>query len=195
MTVCACIVLAAGTSTRFGRDKRHVKNAAGETLLGLTLNSIPPIFQQRILVLHDGDEALGAIHAESWQVIYAALAAGGMGHSIAAAIGLVSDCTGCLIALGDMPLVRPETYSMLQEAAKPDRIVVPFFEHKRGNPVMIGRDFFLQLAELKGDSGARQLMQRHPQCIERLDVQDEGILRDMDTPAELSQVSGFSQLK
>lgn len=126
MTALACIVLAAGASVRFGGDKRQVKNAQGETLLGLTLTSIPPIFVQRLLVLRSGDEMFGSVYENNWQVIYAQHANQGMGHSIAAAVGQMGECTGCLIALGDMPLVRAETYLMLGKAARPDRIIVPF---------------------------------------------------------------------
>jgi molybdenum cofactor cytidylyltransferase len=194
MTSVACIVLAAGTSTRFGRDKREVRNAEGETLLGMTLRNIPPVFTQRILVLHRADEEIGARYEMDWQVIYAGRASEGMGQSIAEAISHVRNCTACLIALGDMPLVQADTYVLLRDAARPDRILVPFFEQKRGNPVMIGSDFFAQLRNLEGDSGARQLMLRHPQLVERLDVQDPGILKDMDTPEELSRIPGFGQL-
>jgi molybdenum cofactor cytidylyltransferase len=191
----ACIVLAAGKSTRFGRDKRQIRNDSGQTLLDLTLNSIPPIFRQRLLVLHPGDETLGARYENNWQVIYAGMAVHGMGHSIAAAISQVSDCTAALIALADMPLVLPETYSLLQQAAEPGRIVVPYFAQQRGNPVMIGSQLFPQLAELKGDSGARQLMQRHAELVDRLEVADPGILRDVDTQEELLLIPGFGSMQ
>jgi molybdenum cofactor cytidylyltransferase len=86
-----------------------------------------------------------------------------------------------------------ETYVMLAKAARPDRIVTPYFSEQRGNPVVIGRQFFSRLAELKGDSGARQLMQQHPELVEKLDVGDPGILRDIDTPAALLQMPGFNK--
>lgn len=190
----ACIVLAAGTSTRFGDDKRQVKNDDGQTLLDLTLKSIPVHFKQRILVLHSGDEAIAARHGASWQVVYADLADKGMGNSIAAAVTHITDCEAVLIALADMPLVSPATFKMLAEAAKSDRLVVPFFEDQRGNPVVIGRNFFEKLAELNGDRGARQLMQEHPEFVSRLDVNDPGILRDIDTPLDLLSIPGFGKV-
>ncbi len=190
-TSVACVVLAAGKSRRFGGDKRQVKNDQGQTLLALALMNIPPHFKQRILVLHPGDEAIAATYEANWKVVYAELADQGMGNSLAAAITHIADCVAVLIALADMPLVSPATFTALAEAAKPDRIVVPFFEMQRGNPVVIGRDFLPKLAELKGDSGARQLMQQHPELLVRLDVNDPGILRDIDTAEELESVPGF----
>jgi molybdenum cofactor cytidylyltransferase len=189
------VVLAAGKSQRFGDDKRQVKNNQGQTLLDLTLESIPSHFKQRVLVLHPGDEAIATEYESGWEIIHAEFAEYGMGHSIAAAVTHISDCTGILIALADMPLVLPATYTLLADAGKPDRIVVPFFEQRRGNPVMIGSDFFAQLADLKGDSGARQLMQQYPELVVRLDVNDPGILRDVDIPAELLLIPGFGKLQ
>jgi molybdenum cofactor cytidylyltransferase len=187
----ACIVLAAGKSRRFGHDKRLVKNNEGKTLLELALSSIPSGFKQRLLVLHPGDDAIAAACAAGWQVVYAELAEHGMGNSLAAALAHTADCSAVLVALADMPLVSPATIASLMEAARPDRIVVPFFEQQRGNPVMIGKDFLPELAELKGDSGARQLMRQHPELVVRVDVNDSGILRDIDTLAELQLIPGF----
>jgi molybdenum cofactor cytidylyltransferase len=190
----ACIVLAAGNSTRFGHDKRQVRNNEGQTLLGLTLKSIPSYFKQRLLVLHKGDEAIAAEQDASWQIVYAEFAEHGMGYSIAAAVAHIADCSAVVIALADMPLVSPATFTALAKAARPDRIVVPFFEDQRGNPVVIGSDFFAKLAELKGDRGARQLMQQHPELVVRLDVDDPGVLRDIDTPEELLSIPGFRKV-
>lgn len=189
----ACIVLAAGKSSRFGSDKRQAQNSLGQTLLGLTLESIPSSFRQRILVLHPGDEAMASAYAADWQIVYAEQAEHGMGNSLAAAIPHVADCAAVLIALADMPLVSLATFTLLAEAARPDRIMVPFFEQQRGNPVVIGRNFLPKLAELKGDSGARQLMQQHPELVVRLEVNDPGVLRDIDTAAELQLIPGFGK--
>lgn len=187
----ACIVLAAGNSSRFGSDKRLARNNQGKTLLALTLQSIPSDFRQRMLVLHPGDEAIASAHAADWQIVYAAFSQQGMGNSLAAAIPLIADCSAVLVALADMPLILPSTFASLIAAARPDRIVVPFFEHQRGNPVVIGSDFFSKLKELQGDSGARQLMQQHAGLMVRLEVDDPGVLRDVDTAAELQLIPGF----
>jgi molybdenum cofactor cytidylyltransferase len=190
----ACIVLAAGSSKRFGNDKRLVKNANGQTLLDLTLSSIPLVFKQHILVLHPGDDAIATAYQTRWQIVYAEFAEHGMGNSIAAAVKHISDCTGVLIALADMPLVAQATFTLLAETARPDRIIVPFFNQQRGNPVVIGKNFLPKLAELNGDSGARQLMQQHPELVVRVDLGDPGVLRDIDTPTELQTLPGFGKL-
>jgi molybdenum cofactor cytidylyltransferase len=151
-----CMVLAAGSSSRFGSDKRQALLPDGRTLLEATLANIPPMFTQRILVLHPGDGELAAVHAGSWETVIAASAALGMGHSLAAGLARCTSSTGVLVVLADMPAVQPSTYTELARQLCRDRIVLPRHGGKRGNPVGIGRDFFTDLGRPQGDQGARQ---------------------------------------
>lgn len=180
-----CVVLAAGSSSRFGSDKRQALLPNGRTLLEATLASIPPLFAQRILVLHPGDEELAAAHAGSWETVIAASAALGMGHSLAAGLARCSSATGALVVLADMPAVLPSTYTELARQLCKDRIVLPRHGGKRGNPVGIGRNFFADLMSPQGDQGARHLLQAHPAAILWVDCEDPGILRDIDKPSDI----------
>ena len=187
-----CIVLAAGSSRRFGADKRRATLPGGRTLLDHTLSSIPGSFHDRILVLHPGDEALARDYAGQWQIVIAEKASLGMGHSLAATIELTRQWDGAVIALADMPWVRPGTYRLVQEAVRPDKLVLPYYRDQRGNPVGIGSHFFPLLAGLEGDSGARGLFQQHPESVVRLALQDVGIVKDVDTPDALSPENDIS---
>lgn len=180
-SVVGCIVLAAGRSLRFGADKRLARLPGGSTLLERTLASIPPDFTQRILVVHPGDEELVAPHQPAWKVVFAADAHLGMGHSLAAGIALATGWQGAVIALADMPFVKPATFNAIHSALTPARIVVPYWQQQRGNPVGIGADYFEELAELEGDQGARLLFRKHAAAVVRLEVEDAGIVQDIDT--------------
>jgi len=180
-----CIVLAAGSSRRFGSDKRQARLKDGRTLLETTLTGIPPIFEQRLLVLHTGDERLAAQHAPDWEAVVAADAAQGMGHSLAAGLAACRAGIGALVVLADMPAVRPDTYLGLAQALRHDRIVLPRYMGQRGNPVGVGRDFFSELACAEGDQGARRLIQARPEAVLWIDSDDAGVLRDIDEPESL----------
>lgn len=180
-----CIVLAAGAGTRFGSDKRLAPFGA-DTLLAHTLGSLAPVFARRILVLRAGDSALARRFAPDWQIVVAADAGKGMGHSLAAAIAHASGWSGAVIALADMPYVLPATCAAIAARISPGKLVVPFHRGARGNPVGIGSSFFNDLAQLQGDQGARVLLQRHAAAVVKLEVEDPGILRDVDTPAALA---------
>jgi molybdenum cofactor cytidylyltransferase len=181
-----CIVLAAGSGARFGSDKRMAAFGA-DTLLAHTLGTIAPEFHERILVLRSGDEALAKRFAGEWQVVFAADAGKGMGHSLAAAMERTGSWNGAVIALADMPYVLGSTFRALREALSADSIVVPHYHGERGNPVGIGRHYFTELAALQGDQGARALLRQHAAAIEVVEVEDPGILRDVDTPAALAR--------
>lgn len=183
----SCIVLAAGNSSRFGTDKRAARLNDGRPLLDATLASIPLLFEQRILVLHPGDEALAAAHASNWHTLIVPTAAQGMGHSLAAGLAAAAGDTGVLIVLADMPAVRASTYAGLANLLHRDRLVLPRHMGQRGNPVGIGRDFFAELAMPEGDHGARRLLQTHADAIHWFDCDDSGILKDVDKPEDLDR--------
>ncbi|MGV3593063.1 MAG: nucleotidyltransferase family protein [Gammaproteobacteria bacterium] len=188
-----CIVLAAGSGARFGSDKR-LAEFAGDTLLAHTLARLAPIFTQRILVLRanaDADTALAQRFASEWQIVRAPDAAKGMGHSLAAAMACTATWSGAVIALADMPFVRPETCSAIAARLSADTLVVPYYHGQRGNPVGIGSRFFAELAALQGDRGARALFERHASALVTMEVDDPGILRDVDTPSALSVSDGL----
>jgi molybdenum cofactor cytidylyltransferase len=111
-----------------------------------------------------------------------------MGHSLAAAMPLTTGWTGAVIALADMPSIRPETYEAVRDAiVSPTSLVVPHCQGERGNPVGIGQAYFAELALLEGDQGARALLQQHASAVLKLEVDDPGILRDIDTPEALEK--------
>ncbi len=190
-----CIVLAAGDSKRFGSDKRQALMQDGHTLLDLTLSLIPATFSLRILVLHPADVALAAYYQHAWQIIFAEHSNLGMGHSLAAAMPFVDQWTGAVVALADMPCVLPATYSLIQHRVQEDRIVVPHYQNQRGNPVGFGSRFFPAVGALLGDSGVRQLMQEHQHAVDKIEVDDEGILQDIDTTAALQALTLTTESK
>tara|TARA_R110000772_G_scaffold90923_9_gene187295 strand:+ start:854 stop:1441 length:588 start_codon:yes stop_codon:yes gene_type:complete len=180
------IILAAGYSKRFCADKRQAILSTGLKLLDTTLQQIPDNFHQRLLVLHPGDEEFAGRYIPDWSICIAEDAALGMGHSLAAAMQQVKSCNAVLIGLGDMPYILTETYLSIRNALKDYPIVRPYWQGKAGNPVGFRIEFFEELAELHGDQGARKLLEQHAKEVYRLDCPDKGVIRDIDSKAELS---------
>lgn len=177
-----CIVLAAGSSKRFGSDKRNYRLPGGATVLDLTLALLHPLFTQHVLVLKPDDDELARRFGDDWHIVRAPQAALGMGHSLAAAMRPAADWQGAVIALADMPWVQPKSIAAIRDALQSDVLVVPYYQGQRGNPVGIGSRYFAQLAGLQGDSGARQLMQEFSDRMVKLELDDPGLVRDLDTP-------------
>ena len=66
-------------------------------------------------------------------------------------------------------------------------IAAPRFNGTRGHPVGFSRRFASELAALRGDSGARDVLERHRSEIVLIDCDDPGVLLDIDARADLDQ--------
>ncbi|EIK51503.1 hypothetical protein YO5_06631 [Stutzerimonas stutzeri TS44] len=190
--VCA-ILLAAGLGTRFrqvaGNDsdkllaRCHGHDGHERTVLEHALRSLCGQVARTLLVTRPENRAaidLGLAHGCELVTLESA----GMGDSIAAAVVRAPDCAGWLIALGDMPCIRPATVAQVAAALRDELIVVPTWQGRRGHPVGFGRAYGGQLVGLSGDTGAKRLF-RDGQVFE-LAVDDPAIVWDIDTPEALS---------
>ena len=183
------ILLAAGSATRFGSDKllhslphevpiavqaaRHLKAGVEESILA---------------VVRPGSEALSqTLKQEGCEVAVCDNAAEGMGASLACAARAAGPADGYLVALADMPFVRPSTIAAVRDAlAAGAPLAAPFCRARRGHPVGIAGRFFDQLLQLRGDEGARALLAANERSLLKIPVGDPGVLRDIDTPADLA---------
>ena len=112
----------------------------------------------------------------------------GMARSFLCGIDASRDADGWIIGLGDMPFVRALTIrAVAAQVAHSGRIAVPSYEGKRGHPVGFGHLYRDELLKLDGDEGARSVIARHAPDVEIVDCDDPGILRDIDTAADLEQ--------
>ena len=90
-----------------------------------------------------------------------------------------------------MPLVGPEVVRRLIAAYGPAEhrsICVPVFRGARGNPVLWGRQHFEALKAMTGDKGARVLFEALSDEIVDVDMADEAVLVDADTPEALESL-------
>jgi molybdenum cofactor cytidylyltransferase len=111
----------------------------------------------------------------------------GMGATISHAVRTTGDASGWVIALADMPFVRPETIAQLVRALVDGAdIAAPVYQGIRGNPVAFGRRHFDALVALSGEVGARRLLDTCP--VMEIGVDDPGIRIDIDTPCDLAGI-------
>lgn len=117
----------------------------------------------------------------------------GMGDSIAAAVRAASGAAGWLVLPGDLPLVRPQTLQRVAEALREHDRVVPFCQGRQGHPVGFGRAWGGQLAALAGPGGAAPLLREGTPF--RLDLDDEGVVTDVDTLDDLATAGRLLALR
>ena len=183
MTVVA-LVLAAGCSRRFGGDKRRAPLADGRSLLAHSVERALAVFDDVRVVLREGETAQALGLPAGCQVIPSPDTALGMGHSLAAGVASLQEGNAHAVAilLGDMPWILPDTLRRMVQAASASSILLPVHEGRQGHPVVFGRAFWPELECLHGDEGARAVVRAHPDCCVALEVDDAGVLRDVDTP-------------
>jgi molybdenum cofactor cytidylyltransferase len=181
------LILAAGAARRFGSDKRLARLADGSRLLAATLHLARTHFAEVAVVLRADDDPQRLGIPAGIRVIPCTDAEQGMGHSLAAGIRALSACPAEAIAvlLGDMPWIAPASLAALSAQARPERIVYPLVDGQRGHPVLFGRQHWPALQQLRGDTGARELLRQRPDCCHALPLNDPGLLRDVDRPADL----------
>lgn len=184
------IVLAAGASVRFGSDKRLFP-VEGVPMLQRAIAAVIDHVATVHVILRDSDvrqlpSLLGELRTDSRvQLLLLDQPERGMGSNLARAVSALPDgCDGVLVMLADLPYLQAATAGVVAAAGQTGTIVVPVLGEggQRGHPVLFARDFFPALQQLQGDSGARQLLQQHRGKVLEVVVQDEGILRDIDTP-------------
>jgi molybdenum cofactor cytidylyltransferase len=128
-----------------------------------------------------------ALKKEGCEIVVCENAAEGMGASLACGARAAGKADGYLVALADMPFVRPSSIAALRDAlAGGAALVAPYFRARRGHPVGISGLFFDELLNLKGDEGAKHLLEEHAQKLVKIPIGDPGVIRDIDTPGDLT---------
>jgi molybdenum cofactor cytidylyltransferase len=190
------LLLAAGKSRRFGGDKRRAIIEARETLLEKSLQVYRGAGYPVLLCLSARlqDDALEErVTAAGVSVLRAQNAENGMGATLAEAVGSVGGVSALIIALADMPGILPDTLALLESHLGTDRIVYPVYKGQRGHPVIFGSAFFPLLQQQSGDRGASGIIDQNQACCFPVDVEDPGVLMDIDTPLDIKRLNDLLQ--
>jgi molybdenum cofactor cytidylyltransferase len=113
----------------------------------------------------------------------------GMGDSIGAAVRATADAGGWLILPADLPLVQPATLLAVARAlVDPALAAQPHYRGERGHPVGFAANCGPRLAALSGNQGAATILRalREAGRVVEVEVDDIGIVTDIDTPEELA---------
>jgi CTP:molybdopterin cytidylyltransferase MocA len=181
------IVLAAGASTRFGGIKQLVR-IDGRPLLHTTVSRAVEVAGAATIVV------LGANAAELAPLLTHTPATivvnrdwrEGIGSSIRAGVArLPAACTGAMLMLADQAAVTAQDLQRLVGTwrRQPEYIAAALYAGATGVPAVFPRASFRQLAELRGDVGARMLLQRNPDRVVRVPMDSAAL--DIDTPEDL----------
>ncbi|EMH4137543.1 nucleotidyltransferase family protein [Serratia nevei] len=117
------------------------------------------------------------------QVPVTLLASSGLGDSIAAGVAATPHWQGWLIHLADMPFVGAEVFRQVADALRQHAIVRPCYAQQPGHPVGFSALLRKPLCQLRGDNGARELLQGA--AVHLLPLEHPGVVQDIDLPSQL----------
>lgn len=183
------VLLAAGSSTRFGAHKLLHPLSDGIPIAAHAAGNLISALPNSIAVVRREDAVLRDMLASfGLSIVECATAVQGMGTSIACGVAATPNATGWVIALADMPWVRPATiYSIAQHLRMGAGIVAPQYQGRRGHPVGFSVTFRARLLAVQRDVGAREIIEESPEHL-TLDVTpDPGVLLDIDLPNDVER--------
>jgi molybdenum cofactor cytidylyltransferase len=187
----ACIVLAAGRSTRMGHSNKLLEDLRGAPIVHHVVRAAIESVADAVIVVtgHQSAEVKRALSGLDIIAVENRDYASGLASSLRTGLAaLPADIDGVFVALGDMPEITAAHLDQLAAAFDPAEnraIVTPMRQGQRGNPVLWARQFFAEMAKTTGDTGAKALFTAHADNVE-IDLGSDAVLDDIDTPEALA---------
>jgi molybdenum cofactor cytidylyltransferase len=186
------VLLAAGSSKRFGRNKLLEELPDGTPLaVQSALNLIEVLPEVVVVVRPDDLELKSHLQGLSLRICDNPLHENGLGTSIAQGVKACSNAPAWLLALADMPFISPAIIQRVALAlTHPNAISAPYYKDRRGHPVGFGADYGKTLCALSGTKGAQSIFKRYanPSNTHKIAVSDPGIVYDIDSVKDLEKV-------
>jgi len=186
------ILLAAGRSTRMGQPKLLLPWGRVQLVQHVAQTALRSALDHLIVVTgHRAEHVEAALAGLPVTPVHNAAFLDGQSTSVRAGIAaLDANVEAAMVLLADQPLLQPSTIDALiaEYHQHQPLIVAPQYHGQRGNPVLFDRTLFSELGALQGDQGARPVLQAHRQQMHLVDVADEGVLLDLDTPDNYQQL-------
>ena len=182
------VVLAAGASTRMGRPKPLLE-VDGTTFLERAIKLLRTAGCTYVVAVVNGSDDWIARVADSSgaAVVINDQPKSQQIDSLQLAIANLPDGYDAVVVLPvDFPRVKQETVNaLLEEFSRAQPAVLnPAHNGKPGHPVIFSRDVVIELLRPDLPAGARSVVERHTRDAQTLDVDDPGVLIDIDTPAD-----------
>jgi molybdenum cofactor cytidylyltransferase len=186
------IILAAGQSKRMHKINKLLIKIANETIIEKIVdNSLKSIANNTIVVLgYESDILQRLLNNKNITTIVNKEYLKGQSSSLQLGISaLPEDCDAAIVILGDMPDISPTLINQLIKNYNPNdnkSIIIPTYKNRKGNPVLIDREFFPEILSIKGDKGAKDIIEANKKYISEIPQKNSKIIEDIDTKEDLA---------
>jgi len=184
------VILAAGFSKRMGKQNKLLLPIGGQALLRHAIDNFRRVDLKDIVVVigYQHEDIAELLEGLKVSVVMNHDFASGQGSSVRCGLAAVRpNAQATFIALGDQPAVSSSTImTMLKTFAdnKEAEIVVPMFSGARGNPVLISANVRQQVLSRTSDYSCRDFIDDHPELVIKVELDDHGVVTDLDTPED-----------
>ena len=189
----SAIILAAGYSRRMQRFK-PLLTLGGQTVIErvVSLHRNIGVTDIRVVTGFRSEAIRSALTSLPVTVVHNPAHDTGMFSSVQAGVNsLPKDVTSFFVHPVDIPLVRPHTLVALMDAfdEHPSPVVYPVFDDTRGHPPLIQGVMKTAILSHSGNGGLRNLLRGFDSSARQVQVADEGVLLDLDTPGDFQRLS------
>jgi molybdenum cofactor cytidylyltransferase len=192
----AGIILAAGASTRFGEPKQLLRLKDKCLLEWVVDAALKSELTRIVLVLGYAHQKILQSLGEKIQhskLLVAINPQYEKGQSLSLQTGLLKikdDYPAVMFLLGDQPMLNATTINVLLERFWADEkdMCVPIYRGKRKTPAIFRRRLYAQLMGIKGDMGARQLIDNNPDRVLTVEIEDPICFFDVDTQQDFANL-------
>jgi molybdenum cofactor cytidylyltransferase len=181
----SAILLAAGQSKRMNGENKLTKEIQGTSLIKRSVqNILDSSVQELIIVLGYQKKIIEKLidKNEKIKIVFNKNFESGMASSIKTGLNNLSKKTEAFfICLGDMPMVNHDIYNQLIKSKDNKEIIVPTYKGQQGNPVLFDKSMKEKVLDIKGDVGAKKILELNKDKILNLEINDQSITKGFDT--------------
>lgn len=188
----ACI-LAAGFSSRMGSFKPLLP-LNDETVIErvLRVSKAAGICNIVVATGHSRERLSPILAAAGVREAYNPRFKEGMFTSIQAGVAALSpELEGFFILPVDCPLITEEIMRALVHRFDPNRFTVPCYRGKKGHPLLVPRKYREEILKHDGQGGLKAITDRDFSLMQRVEVDYEGVVMDMDTPQAYAEIKAY----
>jgi molybdenum cofactor cytidylyltransferase len=200
----SAIILAAGLSSRMGFPKQLLE-LGSRTLLRIVVENVLASAVDEVLVVTGcrDEEVSAAIKDLPVKIVFNPHYGQGQGSSLALGVKAINVMTTAfMVFMCDQPLISPDLINtVIREFKERQSLALrPIYQDMPGHPVIFSYSVSTELEALKGDEGARKVLEKLGNQVDYLPVQDEAVILDVDTPESYKKLkqlylkNGFTTL-
>ncbi len=181
----SAIILAAGLSKRMKLGNKLLLKKNNTTIIQKTFQNIKSSKVNEIIIVLGKDPEIFKKEIKDKNITFTINQNyhTGMSSSIKKGLEKIDQRSiATLICLGDMPLIKTSTYNKIIDTfyKNKEKNIIPYFENKKGNPVLFNKFFFKKLKMVEGDNGAKFFIKKNFESFLKLAVIDQGVIKDID---------------